>query len=253
MKYDELKKIAQPHIREGGKLPSNALLLLVQLHIPYKTEKQCDEDYGDKMNPLYNAPAFLSVDATGKKTAYFNTAAKYWNFYIFHEIAHFLLGHESNSPQNEIDADMLACILAAPIENLPSHLKSARDLSSLCQIPIDKAEMYWQEIKKKFFRSYKTIALVGSIFILVVLSTCLFPILNAQDEKVNPVPQAQPVATPFNSPKLSDVNSTYYKTASGIHYHRANCQHIKYKTNVISLSVEEISKFSLIPCEECIK
>ena len=41
---------------------------------------------------------------------------------------------------------MLACILAAPIENLPSYLKSARDLSSLCQIPIDKAEEYWQEI-----------------------------------------------------------------------------------------------------------
>ena len=33
---------------------------------------------------------------------------------------------------------MLACILATPIENLPSYLKPARDLSSLCQIPITK-------------------------------------------------------------------------------------------------------------------
>lgn len=146
MTYRQLKKIAQPHIRKGGKLPSNAFLLLTQLHIPYKTQKQCEEDFKGKISLLYTTPAFLHIDENGEKTIYFRTNTKYWNFYILHEIAHFLLGHEDGCPQNELDADMLACILAAPIENLPSYLKSARDLSALCDIPIDKAEMYWQEI-----------------------------------------------------------------------------------------------------------
>ena len=146
MTYEELKQIAQPHIREGENLPSNAFLLLTQLHIPFKTGKQCEEDYGGKMTPLYNHPAFLATDSSGERTIYFNTNTRYWNFYIFHEIAHYLLGHEDGCPQNELDADLLACILAAPIENLPTYLKTARDLSSLCQIPIDKAEVYWQEI-----------------------------------------------------------------------------------------------------------
>lgn len=145
MTYKQLKKIAKPHIRKNDNLPSNSFWLLNQLHIPFRNEKQCEEDYKGGMTPLYNHPAFLAI-YKDTKIIYFNTNTRYWNFYIFHEIAHYLLGHEDDSPQNELDANMLACILAAPIENLPSYLKSARDLSSLCQIPIDKAEEYWQEI-----------------------------------------------------------------------------------------------------------
>ena len=145
MTYKQLKKIAKPHIRKNDNLPSNSFWLLNQLHIPFRNEKQCEEDYKGGMTPLYNHPAFLA-NFNGEKIIYFNSNTKYWNFYIFHEISHYLLGHEDDSPQNEIDADMLACILIAPVENLPTYLKTARDLSVTCQIPIDKAEMYWQEI-----------------------------------------------------------------------------------------------------------
>ena len=155
MNYNELKEIAQPHIRQDDNLPSNAFLLLTQLHIPFKSKKQCEDDYNSSMTPLYNSPAFLSIDSDGNKTVYFNENARFWNFYIFHEIAHYILGHENDSPQNELDADMLACILCAPLENLPSTLKSARDLSVLCHIPIDKAEAYWIEIKRYFRKEYR--------------------------------------------------------------------------------------------------
>ena len=155
MNFEQLKQIATPHIRKGDNLPSNALLSLTQLHIPYKTEKQCREDFKSKHNPLDDHPAFLYIDENGNKTLYFNSATRYWNFYIFHEIAHFLLGHEDNSPQNEMDANMLACILAAPTENFPTYLKTAEDLSALCKIPIDKAEEYWQEIYKIDFSKKK--------------------------------------------------------------------------------------------------
>ena len=181
MTYDELKQIAKPHIRENGELPSNSFLLLTQLHIPFKTQKQCEEDYGGKMTPLYNSPAFLAVDSKGNKTVYFNSNVRYWNFYIFHEIAHYILGHENDSPQNEMDADMLGCILAAPVENLPSNLKSARDLSVLCQIPIDKSEMYWEEIRSIFSKNRRgrwkstLILILCMLFVILLLySRCVY-------------------------------------------------------------------------------
>lgn len=255
MTYKDLKDIAKPHIREGENLPSNSFLLLNQLHIPFKNERQCEQDFGDKISPLKNNPAFLSIDADGNKTVYFNSNTKYWNFYIFHEIAHYLLGHEQNSPQNEIDADLLACILAAPIENLPTYLKSARDLSSLCKIPIDKAEMYWQEIKDKFSKWRKKVWVMGSIIGIVILSVVLLLCFKNQSTTPNYIEETNTVATPAPD---SDVDTysqdnLFYITPSGTHYHLKDCRHIKYKNNTISISLEEVTKFNLEPCEDCIK
>ena len=71
MTYEELKQIANPHIRECENLPSNSLLLLTQLHIPYKTEKQCEQDFEGQISLLKNTPAFLYVDSDKNKTLYF--------------------------------------------------------------------------------------------------------------------------------------------------------------------------------------
>jgi hypothetical protein len=67
MTYNELKTIAQPHLSISCELPSNSFLLLTQLHIPFKTQKQCEDDYGGEMTPLYNHPAFLA-ECRGVKT-----------------------------------------------------------------------------------------------------------------------------------------------------------------------------------------
>ncbi len=255
MTYKELKEISKPHIREGENLPSNSFLLLNQLHIPFKNEKQCEQDFGDKINPLKNNPAFLSIDSSGNKTVYFNSNTKYWNFYIFHEIAHYLLGHERNSPQNEIDADMLACILAAPIENLPTYLKTARDLSALCKIPIDKAEMYWQEIKGEFSKWYKKAWVIGCMAGTLILSITLFLCFNSSSPTENNIEENNVITTPAPD---SDVDTysqdnLFYITPSGTHYHLKDCRHIKYKNNTIFISLEEVTKFNLEPCEDCIK
>lgn len=262
MNYDELKQIAQPHIRKSENLPSNSFLLLNQLHIPFKNEKQCAEDYGGKMNPLDNYPAFLAIDNSGIKTIYFNSKTKYWNFYIFHEISHYLLGHEDDCPQNEIDADMLACMLVAPLENFPSTIKSARDLSVTCQIPIDKAEMYWQEIKHKRPKRYANPAFIGILalicFALIIVSLSFYKDWSAIQNNVS---NANGIELPTNldiiyeSNILGDIpfeTTTYYKTSSGTRYHKADCQYIKYKTNVTSITFEEIKSFNLVPCKRCI-
>lgn len=259
MTYNELKQIAKPHIREGENLPSNSFLLLNQLHIPFRNEKQCEKDFSDTINPLTNNPAFLSIDAGGNKTIYFNSNTSYWNFYIFHEIAHYILGHEQNSPQNEIDADILACILAAPIENLPTYLKSARDLSTLCKIPIDKAEMYWQEIKSNFSKSKKKPFIIGTTLIIILsfLRITLgqnvnVPIQNNNIADTNIVNNMINPQTTIETKEYFYDSSEYYVTSSGRKYHEANCQYVKHKTNVISITIEEANDLSLEPCEKCI-
>lgn len=233
MNYEEIKKIANPHIREDENLPSNSLLLLTQLHIPYKTKSQYDDDFKGRINPLYSTPAFLSIDRDGNKTIYFDSDTRYWNFYIFHEIGHILLGHESNSPQNEIDADLLACVLAAPEKHLPSGIKSARDLSAYANIPIDKAEMYWGYIKKsnpiakffrnkpKFFRNekdngnknYRKIKIISVlIFLCIIISSAAILYHSAQnndnpDENGSVTTKKSETTTDFGETRKSETKN----------------------------------------------
>lgn len=263
MTYNELKKIARPHIRENDVLPSNSFLLLVQLHIPFKNEKQCEEDYGGKMNPLYNSPAFLLIKSK-TKTLYFNSASKYWNFYIFHEISHYILGHESDSAQNELDADMLACCLAAPIENLPTTIKTARDLSTLCQIPIDKAEVYWNEIKEHLSKrnplSKHKVIIVGMACVAILL-------LSAAGFISARVPSDQEIAPTVNSAvsnatiHTSSPNQqtaqiqtqTVVVTISGTKYHLSDCRYVKKKTNLTTTNIDDAIQQGYAPCKVCIK
>ena len=213
MDYKQLKKIATPHIREGSNLPSNSFLLLNQLHIPFKNDKQCRDDFKGKYNPLDEHPAFLLTEPNGDKTVYFNSNTMYWNFYIFHEIAHYLLGHEMSSSQNEIDADMLACILAAPIENLPSTIKSARDLSDSCSIPIDKAEMYWQEIKYEIHKTTPIVicTILGLALLFIIIFKHSNDTINTTTKDYNVI--ESPISTPISTPDtILNSEELYYIT-----------------------------------------
>ena len=255
MTYEELKEIARPHIRKDDNLPSNAFLLLTQLHIPFKAEEQCKEDYDSEFTPLYNTPAFLKVDSDGGKTVYFKPNTRYWNFYIFHEIAHFILGHTDDCPQNEMDADMLACILAAPIENFPSTIKSAKDISSLAQIPIDKAEMYWQEIKpivcKPHFPKWAAfscsvlIALSLAVGVRFAVSNKFIPTENNTYSTEKSVPTGE-----FQAPE--SIKSVVV-TTGGTKYHLHSCQYVKDKTNTIEYNISEAVDKGYSPCKTCIK
>ena len=258
MTFNKLKKIAEPHIRKGDNLPSNALLLLSQLHIPYKIEEQCREDFNSKISLLYNTPAFLYTDPEGNKTVYFKSNTRYWNFYVFHEIAHYLLGHEDDSPQNEIDADMLACILAAPIENLPSTIKSAKDISSLCQIPIDKAEMYWQEIKqsilkKKLLKSRLKIITAASVFVAVAITSGLI-FLNKSTPTGNNtystvVPTVSETCTPSTEPP--STSSKVVITPHGTKYHLPTCYYVKDNPDATECDISEAIKDGYTPRKIC--
>lgn len=147
MNYKKLKQFAaQIHI-EYTEIPLNALELVKKLNIPYGNEDDARRDFKGQINPLYEVPAFLRINkTTGERKIYYNSYVRFWNFYLMHEVAHYLLGHITEAYLNEIEADLLACILLVPPSIIKDKCKNAYRVCKFCNIPIDKADMYWQEV-----------------------------------------------------------------------------------------------------------
>lgn len=146
MNFQELRQFADKLNINRTETPLNALKLARQLNIPIKDENASRVDFRGANNPLWEYPAFLFIDCNGNKTIYFNSVIRYWNFYLMHEIAHYLLNHKGKSYHNEIEADLLACLLLVPMEFVMEKVENAYKLWKLCNIPPDKADMYWSEI-----------------------------------------------------------------------------------------------------------
>lgn len=146
MNYQQLKEFTSKLNIERTEIPLNALKLAKRLNIPYGNENVAMADFKDKNNPLWEYPACLYIDEYGKRKIYYNSKTRFWNFYLMHEVAHWLLGHRETSYGNEIEADLLACILLVPPESIRQKCDNAYEVCKLCNVPVDKADIYWQEI-----------------------------------------------------------------------------------------------------------
>lgn len=147
MKFTELKAIANKYVSERHSFPCNALNMALNLNILLSNSQHCMECYGLHNTPLRYTPAVLSK-LKNEYIIYYNEKSEFYNFYVAHEISHYLLNHTSDCSQNEYDANLLACMLIVPMEKINrNHIFSAIDLSRHCNIPIDVAEIYWQSLK----------------------------------------------------------------------------------------------------------
>jgi hypothetical protein len=146
MNYKELKHLVEQLDIERTETPLNALELAEQLNVSYGNEDVAKVDFKGKNNPLWEYPACLCLLSDGSRKIYYNSKTRFWNFYLMHEIAHWLLGHAGKTYRNEIEADLLACILLVSPSVVKDKCKNAYRVCKLCNIPVDKADMYWQEI-----------------------------------------------------------------------------------------------------------
>ncbi len=144
--FQDLKKIAKNLGITYTETPMCALKLIDYFEIPHGNENVAIRDFKDKDNPLWEVPACLYIDEYGKRKIYYNSITRFWNFYLMHEVAHYFLEHRERSYQNEIEADLLACILVMPPDKLKRTIHNAYGLGQAANIPIDRADMYWQEI-----------------------------------------------------------------------------------------------------------
>ncbi len=178
---------------------------------------------------------------------------------MFHELAHYILEHDIDDIQSEQEANMLACLLLAPPFKLPTYLKNAQDLSCQYQMPIGRAEEYWNELKQFKIKTnkkakYFLILFCITLIILLFIGVFIQNPLPRQNNNIQPINNT-PILYSSPSPSVQTVeNNTkiYYITETGKKYHTAGCRYIKNKDNIQGISLEDAIGQGYDPCSVCI-
>lgn len=148
MNYQELSKIVKNRINIPQKsMPIDCFAIAVSLGLRLKNSIETRHDYINGDNPLEWCDGCLALNK-GEYTIYYNEKSPYSNFTVAHEVAHYLLHHHSDGMQQHHDANILAAMLVAPEDLILSgNIKSAAELSTVCNIPAEVANTYWAELK----------------------------------------------------------------------------------------------------------
>ena len=248
MEFQELTNIARLNRTTNSKcLPQDSFELARSLNIRVKNSTECKQDFPEK-NPLWSNNAIYAL-FKGEYTIYHDEKYAYKNFAIAHEIAHHLLQHESDGAIQHHDANILAAMLTAPEDLISTYkIKSARDLSLKCAIPISVAEEYWKHLYPKSYSKNICLILFATLIFFCIIMSVIF--LHKPS-----------VTYTENAKDIEDVNiqdnnaqtSNIIITVSGTKYHKSDCFHIKNKTNTIELSIEEAVNAGYESCKDCIK
>ena len=222
MEFKELNNIAKSNkLTFSTSLPQDSFELARSFNLRIKNSTECKQDFPDK-NPLSSNNAIYAL-FKGEYTIYYDEKYAYKNFAIAHEIAHHLLRHESDGAVQHHDSNLLAAMLVAPNDLIMSQkIKSAKELSLNCSIPIGVAEEYWKHIcpKLHLHNIYYIISAVTLSFVLV--AGCII-FQNTTDKDVERTETLN-----VNNNNIQDLN--FVITTSGTKYHKADCS-LNYNLN----------------------
>lgn len=194
---------------------------------------------------------------------------------LAHELGHIVLGHMSDNnvlgykpgglidegqedEANEFALEFLApvCILSQKRINTP-RLVSATTLldekrSNLVTYEVKKHTKYTDyEVKlcnqfstkkeKNIKIKYAATAIITAIILVIAVITTDRKNVQPNIEYTQETQEAEP------APQISDV----VVTKTGQKYHTQNCKHIKDKTNIIYMTIDEAIQAGYQPCEDC--
>lgn len=258
---EQLECIAEKFTLLSNELPSNPFILCSSLQLSFKFKHELDKN-DPYLALLVKSPAcFVPTKTNG--IIYLDSSSKYWRFYFFHEISHYILEHKINGINEEKEANMLACFLIAPPHLISKNIKNSNELSIAADIPIGFADEYWQYIKFKRFKKdrKKKYILAGCaavlIFVGAIITTLVFKSTNTSKDigaSTSEAPALQTMIATYAAPTTSPTNPNseiYYVTSSGRKYHTKDCRYIKNKTNLKEITNPEESGYE--PCSVCIK
>lgn len=106
------------------------------------------------------------------------------------------------------------------------------------------------KIFNNIIKHYKTTILLCITIILFITA------LNLKNQQNNSILSAHQLATDSQKTfvhKNLDKDTIVYITKSGEKYHFHGCQYIKFKSNLIPVTIEEAEKSNYMPCKICIK
>lgn len=258
MNYKELKTIADENILDKQKtLPADAFQIASKLNLRIKNSVEAKKDLGTNNNPLMSHNA-VYVLYKGEYTIYYDEHYRYKNFSVAHEVAHHILGHTSDGADQHKDAQLMAAIIVAPIEEIiRQKIKSANELSEMAKIPIEVAKGYWNEIANN--KAYKICLYqqrfkkIGLILGVILAITGAISVIASMDRSIISESSAIPIPTYTPVAIELDTLDTVYVTRYGSKYHKQSCRHIKTSEIIIEFPVDDAVKDGYLPCKDCMK
>lgn len=251
--YEQIKAISENYTLQSTKIPCNPFSLCSRLQVTYKTKAQCIKDFGGRC-PLETVPAIMckkGMSNNPDNVIYIDESSKYWQFYMFHELAHHILEHETDGAEQEQEANLLACCLIAPPDKLPTYLKSATDLACFANIPIGRAEEYWRNLHpykgKNFSHKFKiacTIAVVSIVCLTVGIALHASNLPLGQKTDILAQSTAAPTENPQNTYSITSgsvsINGTEYPLSMAVCrvksdtevFHKKDCSFVSGKTDL---------------------
>jgi len=248
-------------------LPLNSFQLAKKLGISVRNSEDYHHDWKGKIAPVRLKNAFLMTTDDGY-TIYYNESDSSYNFYIAHEIAHYLLKHNKDSIKQENDANLLALLLIAPPDRLKQMNRlSSKDIANLCKISNQLADQYymwlieneaycekqlWPKIIKSTILKNKYKYLV--VILVVAIFSSVFTINHQRQLKNAEASALQPVASQTVSKEQTSIrkaNSIVYITAKGKKYHLPDCRYIRDRKDVKKITLKDAIVQGYEPCEVC--
>ncbi len=255
MDYKELKRIINKYTDiKSNSIPINAFDIAQELNLRVKNRIEAKQDFADSTNPLDYSNGCLSV-INGEYVIYHDEKNPYKNFTVAHELAHYMLHHEKDGAAQHKEANLLASALIAPRHLIiKSKIKSPRELSEKCQIPMEVAQNYWiiLEIKR---HSKKLILGIAACCAVAITGTSTFYFSQASTDKNEILPSPSPMAVTINTtiPSYEPVETgIVYITSSGEKYHESDCIYLQHKDNIIGIPISKAKELGYEACKVCL-
>lgn len=249
--FNTLKTISEKY---KGKEVQN---IAADLGICIKTQEDSQKDFHSS-NPLNNTNAVLTL--AGNQYVIYCKSGTYKDFYILHEICHYLLKHNCDGEFEESSANILACMILIPQKELTQDMLT---LSYRYNIPTDVVYKYIPLIRNNIItkqtRFFKISVFITALISLIVIIFALYAAFNNKaDLSTAPLPLE---TTEYTSEQLTASDSTeattstpnleqVYVTMSGKKYHKSDCFYIADRTTM-SLTVTEAEQQGYSPCSVC--
>ena len=198
---------------------------------------------------------------------------------LAHELGHIVLGHMSDSSVlgykpgglinegHEDEANEFALEFLAPVCILcKNHISTPQLISETTLLDDKRSNLVADEVRKhKKYTEYelklcnqfstkkeKNIK-IRYVAMAIITALILITATMTTDRKNNQpnIEQTQVIqeATPTSEPQIMDIDVVV--TKSGQKFHTSNCKHIKDKSNLIHMTINEAIQAGYEPCEDC--
>ena len=235
--------------------------IAASLGMTLKTEEDANKDFL-KSNPLKDRDAILAL--AGSQYVIYYKSGKYENYFILHEICHYLLKHYYDGDYEENQANILACMILIPKQELRDDMLV---LSLKYGIPPDIAYKSISALRKNKQPSNRLFTVFISVGALALIVLTGFIISLFFDNNINTVPvtvvtitqttEASTITeltteqlTTVAETTASEQQETVYITKSGKKYHKSDCFYISGR-DTTSVTVEEAEQQGYSPCSVC--